>query len=565
MDIPYPRIEETTWDDAYYYRILLMMLYSARQGSDYSKNFLLSLYKVYYKTEYNKLKKLQVLTILDVMEYHDADCLRKGYPSGHTTNGSSSFKEMIIEKRRHEPGWTNVFGNRMLSPVPGNRRADAPHAEELNRAAQILRDDGDAPDEPPTQPTASRVFVMSSLMGIRIDETCNNHAVIMNDVAGSIDKVAYLSSPEYRKIHDELVERCKEFLHAKYPEMSDPYRYQGDEHYLCLQVAEMVMAAVFKKYDANVRLPYDSHRFDLISQMADMTVTLQMDFPEVKFSFDEVLILAMVQYLSECMCELMNARDSELEEVLHFHRRREEGEWEKEENTDDRFARKVFRTVEGLRGKDEPEHVLINTGKNLDADKAEEEELTEADLREEVEKLRRHLAEKEDVLAESEQKTIRQRVLYEKEHEARIELERKADEASIEHAELIALREYVYGLKQKEDAGSPSDDLDERSREEIIDQIKDKKTAVLGGTERWVRRMRRILPSWSFVSVEDVGIGDYNALERADYIYIYTGALMHKQYYRAMKLIRKSEKMLFYLGSTNVDECLHQFRKDLCR
>ena len=53
--------------------------------------------------------------------------------------------------------------------------------------------------------------------------------------------------------------------------------------------------------------------------------------------------------------------------------------------------------------------------------------------------------------------------------------------------------------------------------------------------------------------------------ESTTLIYIYTGALMHKQYYRAMKLIRKSEKMLFYLGSTNVDECLHQFRKDLCR
>lgn len=128
-------------------------------------------------------------------------------------------------------------------------------------------------------------------------------------------------------------------------------------------------------------------------------------------------------------------------------------------------------------------------------------------------------------------RVFRFRILFLKtrpKHETRTELGRKTDGASIEHADLIALREYVYGLKQKEDTGSPQDDLDERSREEIIGQIKDKKTAVLGGTERWVRRMRRILPSWSFVSVEDVGIGDYKALERADYIYIYTGALMHK-------------------------------------
>ena len=48
-DVPYPRMNEATWDDAYFFRILLMMLFSARHGSTYSRNFLLSLYKVYYK------------------------------------------------------------------------------------------------------------------------------------------------------------------------------------------------------------------------------------------------------------------------------------------------------------------------------------------------------------------------------------------------------------------------------------------------------------------------------------------------------------------------------------
>ena len=46
-------------------------------------------------------------------------------------------------------------------------------------------------------------------------------------------------------------------------------------------------------------------------------------------------------------------------------------------------------------------------------------------------------------------------------------------------------------------------------------------------------------------------------------VYIYTSALKHKQYYKAMNMIRKGEKMLFFLKSSNTDECLRQFSRDL--
>lgn len=39
--------------------------------------------------------------------------------------------------------------------------------------------------------------------------------------------------------------------------------------------------------------------------------------------------------------------------------------------------------------------------------------------------------------------------------------------------------------------------------------------------------------------MEDDSIGGYNALESCSHIYIYTSALKHKVYYRAMNLIKK--------------------------
>ena len=550
-NIPYPRMQEKTWDDAYYFRVLLMMLYSARGGSVYSKNFLLSLYKVYYKYEYNKLKRLDTLTYLDILESHDEYCRRQGYPSGHTMDGSVSFKEMAIEKRKHEPGWTNAYGSRTLSPVPGKKAKEAPNADVLNKAAAEIRDMSEAPDEPPVQPTASRLFIMAELMGIKIEETCNEQALHMNVIADSMNKVIFLNSPAYRKFRDEMAERCKGSLHVNYPEMFDPYEYQSNERYIALQVAETIMSDVFKKFDANYRMPYDSKKFSLPDLMADLTITLQMDFPDVTMTFDEVMILSMVQYLSECLCEVMAVRDTELDEVLRISRRRGEGEWRKEEASDEKTTERVLRSVQSLRAK-EPEVV----------EKAVEEvPLDEDGLRTEVERLRSQLAEKEAALAESEQKVIRQRVLYEKARDERDELVREADESAVEHAELIALREFVYNSANHDE----NIDLDEESRTEIIGKIKGKKVCILGGTEKWIKRMKRMLPGWSFIGADDNSIGAVGALERADYIYAYTDALKHAQYYRAMSIVKSKGKVLYYLGSSNIDECLRQFGIELNR
>ena len=89
-NIPYARMNETTWDDALNYRILAMMITAARRGSTYSRNFLISLYKEYYRTEYNRVRKLKQLTYLDVLELHDEDCHRRGYASGHATTNEKA-------------------------------------------------------------------------------------------------------------------------------------------------------------------------------------------------------------------------------------------------------------------------------------------------------------------------------------------------------------------------------------------------------------------------------------------------------------------------------------------
>ena len=278
-DIPYPRMSETTWEDAFFFRVLAIMLTAARRGSVYSRNFLISLYKVYYKPEYNRLKRLKKLTYLDVLQLHDADCLRRGFPSGHAVDGGRTFRDYMVDERRHQAGWTSVVGTRSLDPVIKKRRMSSDlqaerteeqkrSDEKLEAAADYLRDVADFPDEPPLDPTSARLYIMCEMLRIPIDETCNADAEKINAGRQSVLDAEFVGNPEFRRLIGEEEERAKEWVLATYPETGDPYLYQTNEKYVGLELAESVLWQAFRKQDRNIRMPYDSKKFDLAELLA---------------------------------------------------------------------------------------------------------------------------------------------------------------------------------------------------------------------------------------------------------------------------------------------------------
>ena len=553
-DVPYARMNEATWDDALNYRILAMMVIAARRGSTYSRNFLISLYKEYYRSEYNRVRKLKKLTYLDVLEIHDEACHKKGYASGHATTNEKSFGEYVIESRQHEAGWVNASGERLVFAHIG--KADEKHPE-LNHAADVMNEIFDAPDEPPLQPVSARLFIMCEMMRIPIEPTCNNIAAETTETMKSVINLTFLTSPEYRRSRVEQIERGKEFYLATFPETADPYLYQSKLEYFALELSQVIMDTAFHKYDSNVRLPYDSKPFDLPELFSEVALSLHLLYPGFVCDYGQMQYLAMIRYLSECLCELMITRDREIDELLHFKGKRFEGEWEA--NVEAELSESLMRNVERMRPAENKASISADkaqdAGKTVDSDKTQDADALTA----EVEELRRQLAEKDMQLAEVEQKVIRQRALYEKAHARERELERAVADREVEHTELIALREFVYGLR------SEDVEIDDADRERMVADLQGKKVAILGGHERWQKKMKRVFPGWTFISVDDDSIGGFNALEGADYIYAYTNALQHKVYYRAMNLVKKENKALFYLGGTNIDENITRMHADLCR
>ena len=554
-NVPYARMNENTWDDALNYRILAMMIMAARRGSTYSRNFLVSLYKEYYRPEYNRVRKLKKLTYLDVLELHDEDCHRKGYASGHATTNEKSYGDYILELRQHEAGWVNASGRRPAfghvgkgnqeqlllggeDGHPSHVGEDGRRAE-LDHAANVMNE---------ILPVYSRLFIMCEMMRIPIEPTCNNIAAEMTETMSSVANLTFLTSPEYRRYRAEQIERGVEFYRAAYPEIADPYLYQTMPEYFALELGQAIMNSAFHKYDSNVRLPYDSKKFDLPELFSEVALSLHLTYPEVACNVNQMQLLAMIRYLSECLCELMATRDKELDEVLHFRGKRFQGEWETEAAKDEaEMSETLTRNVERMRpttlvpgstgGPSEDVQTGVGSGET-----GEDIRLSQEQLHAQIEALKIQLAEREMQLAEAEQKIIRQRALYEKARDNERELERIVADREDEHTELIALREFVYGLR------SEDVELDEADRERMVAELQGKKVAILGGHERWQKKMKRLFPGWTFISVDDDSIGSFNALAGADYIYVYTNALQHKQYYRAMNLIRREGKALFYLG-----------------
>ncbi len=545
-DAPIPFMMEESLKDSYNMRILAKMLYSAKKGDEYSKNFLLSLYKVYYKREYNNLKRFTKLTYLNLLELFDEDCKEKGYKSAHYSGGSS-YKDAIIEKRKHEAGWTDVLGGRTLTPRPEKT------SENTEAEVKTVQDIMDAPEEPPMEPVTSRIYVMCSLMNISIDDTCYPQAWDMNNAAQSMLKLHFCDEPAKRRIVTEALEHYRNFSLSSYPELSDPFLYQQNKAYYGMELAEMVTQDTFSMMGRNPRLIYFSRDFNLADEMAYVALLLNIKYPFFEPSLCEMHMLSMIHYLSESLCDLMIERDRELDRALNIYRRVSEGEWNGqpggnilEEGTTEQHdykSEKVLKTASQYK---------IDIKEEIPAEDTIPVE------NEDIEALKSELSRKNMVLAEMRQKLLRQRALYERAREKELELETILSDRESEHTELTALRNYVYNLQVEKFLD------DTVSQENMITAIKDKNVAVLGGIPKWCKKMKEILPGWEFIPVDSPVAAD-SLIEKADFLYIYTDALKHEQYYRAINIANKCHKMLYYLSTTNIEENIKRFYHDLVK
>ncbi len=67
--LPFFGMEDETLNLSFYQRIMYLILLGAREGSGYCKELLVSLYKTYYKREYNSLKRFKTMSVTELFAF----------------------------------------------------------------------------------------------------------------------------------------------------------------------------------------------------------------------------------------------------------------------------------------------------------------------------------------------------------------------------------------------------------------------------------------------------------------------------------------------------------------
>ena len=131
-----------------------------------------------------------------------------------------------------------------------------------------------------------------------------------------------------------------------------------------------------------------------------------------------------------------------------------------------------------------------------------------------------------------------------------VKLSDKLDEEKEKDMELAALREFLFSL-------------DREVVPEVWKEIPDFsgiKGVVVGGHERWQKKMKTLLQNFVFVS--SAGF-DTRVLDGADIVFFYTQHLGHKLYYKMIAEVRKRNLPVGYLGSINEELALQEMWKTI--
>ncbi len=491
---------------------------------------------------------------------------------------------------------------------------DAVHAEYVQRL-----------DEPSIYPAVSRITIMCEVMGIRLDETCNLHIIEMNEdrKRQSENYYAHVIGKEGDKTLAQLVEELSAggegWIRAAYPETADPTRYQKDVSYVALQLAQDMVQQVMSSRDIFKTIIYGTREFNLPRELSHALFMLERNYPGYLPGFGHVVLLAMINYLSEVIADIYQMREQELIEFANIepehyigkslhdtHMGKSQEAARKDMADAERSLNAVIATSgskkekAGSPNKKGPEGNLSGrnvpgrkaTGdretaqkageitfsgtketkralrgiKSRDYDHSASAAVDPADKDAEIARLQeiiaaqqKQLKEKDEVLFLREQAVIRQRTLYEEAREKADAYESSRAEYEASRKELTALRNHIFNITE--------DDVEEEEDQVLLERMKraiaDKKIMIIGGHENWQKRLRKSFPKWKFVAASDnLGL---DTIEGMDHIYFFTDFMSHALYYKFIGLMRRREMDWYYLHGTNIEKNVRQIYSETVR
>ena len=525
-DLYYPVRMESRMEDPFVFPILEMMVLCAQNGSGYSRELLLGLYKSYYRQEYNVLKRYQKLSLFDIDTFHQMEAEKCG-----------------VSKEEYDPNDEYGFED-----------------------AQI-----------------ARLALMSDLLGIELDRNWNSTLAIMNET--TLDKLVFWKMIkcvdqeeilQEKKIRDFAASSEKLAASLPYVDWYFIDEEVGDEEgpnqliALCKHVIERAM----DEEDVNSDLFFEDDTFDLFySAVNALSDTCTWIDPEK--DSDKMILLAVVRYLADVIAGLEKQREEELRMTLHLHYTEPVTDEIMQEAGVSSDSLRRFRDAQAGEATDPQIEKILRkakeaakktsvkrTSENRDRTKGTIREKSGSDGKDPMSAgpYEEQLAEKNRQIAELKGKLRQQHTLLEESRKREISLKTHMDEWKRDQTELIRLRDFVHNLEEENADENAADDT--RSYEDMISVLKTRKIMIVGGHENWIKKIRRIFPDWIYIGARS-GLGIKGAVQSCDKIYFYTDICGHSLYYRFLGMAAEYKKPYAYLHGTNMDHVVRTIYGDL--
>ena len=388
----------------------------------------------------------------------------------------------------------------------------------------------------------ARVLTMCLIYGIELNKDCLFLYMVMdkynNDIESEKNHEPYSVSPDM--IH-EAQNALKEAFGVEYLEeieddIPDYYKYSRFRR----------KAYKYLGYDSD----FDELQSGGITEEGCYTLTmilLNKLYPNKTFTKEEIQVYASIYYDVQSICGAMDEINNYYQTLM--------GEIDDYVLEDSMFIPEEFEKVSGIgKPKEVKKHNSnVNAVKDKDTyrdNKKAKTEYKEQDLLAEIENLRSRLHKKEhDANHLSE--------LYRETKKRLEQAEADKDKYSSEHSELVALREHLYNITEDDIV------IQESSRQDIINAIKDKKVIIIGGHTNWIQKMKDMFPDWTYINFKSTTTIDDNILNNADHVYFFTDFIKHNVYYRFINIVRDKKIPFGYISSINIDKCLKQMSDDM--
>ena len=272
---------------------------------------------------------------------------------------------------------------------------------------------------------------------------------------------------------------------------------------------------------------------DLLTRTLAM---LKCTYPKKEFTFEEVQMYAVQYLLAAALTGVSDDYDLDIALLT--------GDMESVVDPERNclYQDTVERNIQAPIRREETSDEVRNT------DDIPEKEKT---LTEEIEKLRRQLAEQE-------QQTQKLQELYQKEKEGRKEYDTLLQKYEENRKELISLREYAFKGQDQE----AQDDVSESTYESMKQVVAEKKIMLIGGHTNWINKLRREFPNWIYVPAEITQIAEGKQFDGIDKLYFFTDHLSHGTYGKYISLCRELDLSFGYLRSINLKSVVKQIYED---